>query len=421
MEDDFDRKRFAILYVDDEGQSLKYFTKSFEPHFRILTASSAQEGYEVLQRHQDEIGLLMTDQRMPGEQGVQLLERARRLRPRILRILVTAHTDLDAAIQAVNAGAIYKYITKPWSVGELEATLRRALEFFSVQRERDQLLHQKLSALHRLMITDRVVSLGLLAAGLNHHIRNSLVAIRTFLDLAPSKLKEENLALDDLKNPQFWHEFYQQVQAQLNRITTLLTDLGIAAEKPASSPGGETRLSDVIPSVCANFAPRFALRRITIDHHIPESLPPLMAEPRQFRRLFELLLMDELACLPDGSRVTLRGQSVLPEPGSLPHLRLEIEDDGPGLPEDALRSVFDPFFVRHDDPHEFGINLMACYFIVYHHGGRIEVKSEPGRGTLFIITIPTQVPPRSAIEEERDFLPKLLLNESLWEKLLAGN
>ena len=74
-----------------------------------MTASNALDGYKLVEEHKDDIGLLMTDQRMPGEKGVWLLERTRQLQPRIIRILVTAYADMDAAIAAVNSGAIYKY------------------------------------------------------------------------------------------------------------------------------------------------------------------------------------------------------------------------------------------------------------------------------------------------------------------------
>src|SRR5436853_919328 len=199
MQNLYDYKKFAILYVDDEEKSLKYFARAFEDHCRILTATNAQDGLKLLEDHKDEIGLLMTDQRMPGEKGVWLLEKARQLRPRIVRILATAYSDMDAAVAAVNTGAIYKYVSKPWDPPQLEITLKRGLEFFMVQGERDQLLKEKMSVLHNMMIADRIVSLGLLAAGLSHHIRNSLVAVKTFLDLAPNKLREENLDLAALR------------------------------------------------------------------------------------------------------------------------------------------------------------------------------------------------------------------------------
>src|SRR5437588_5838727 len=194
MQNLYDYKKFTILYVDDEEKSLKYFTRAFEDQLQILTASNGSDGLGLLEEHKDEIGLLMTDQRMPGEKGVWLLEKARQLRPRIIRILATAYADMDAAIAAVNTGAIYKYVTKPWDPPQLETTLKRGLEFFLVQKERDQLLREKMSVLHNMMIADRIMSLGLLAAGLGHHIRNSLVAVKTLLDLAPANLQEESLA-----------------------------------------------------------------------------------------------------------------------------------------------------------------------------------------------------------------------------------
>src|SRR5512144_2736236 len=229
MQNLYDYKRFAVLYVDDEEMSLKYFNRAFEDQFRILTAANAQDGLKLLEQHKDEIGLLMTDQRMPGEKGVWLLEKARHLRPRIIRVLATAFTDMDAAIAAVNTGSIYKYITKPWDPPQLEATLKRALEFFIVQRERDHLLREKMSVLHNMMIADRIFSLGLLAAGMSHHIRTALVAVKTFLDLAPAKLREENLDPDRLRNPDFWKDYYQNVQGQIERINTMLRDLWTAS------------------------------------------------------------------------------------------------------------------------------------------------------------------------------------------------
>ena len=177
----------------------------------------------------------MTDQRMPGEKGVWLLEKARQLRPRIIRILATAFSDMEAAVAAVNTGAIYKYITKPWDPPQLEATLKRGLEFFIVQRERDQLLREKMAVLHNMMIADRIVSLGLLAAGLSHHIRNALVAVKTFLDLAPAKLAGGKDRPNGLRNPDFWREYYQNVQAQIQRINQMFKDLGAASDHCADA------------------------------------------------------------------------------------------------------------------------------------------------------------------------------------------
>ena len=419
MQNLYDYKKFAILYVDDEEKSLKYFTRAFQDEFRVYTATNAQDGFALLNQHKDEIAILMTDQRMPGEKGVQLLEKARQLRPKMIRMLATAYSDMDAAIDAVNSGAIYKYVQKPWEVPPLQMTLRRAMEFFIVQRERDQLLKEKLSVLHNLMITDRVVSLGLLAAGLGHHIRNSLVAIRTFLDLAPEKLQEEKVDLEELRNPNFWRDFYSHVQKQLQRITELLSDLGLATAAKTAGFNDLVDLHQFVSDVLPRVRTRTVEKAITIENRIPAGLPKMHVDRSKMTRFFELLLKDEAINLPDGGKVEITAAPETAEEGTAV-MKMTIHDNGPGLASETVRSVFDPFFSRSDNPQEFGVNLMACFFIIYHHGGKIDVQSHASEGTTFVVTMPLNPAERSLVQNDRDFLPQMLSNETLWEKLLAG-
>lgn len=414
MSNNYDYKKFAILYVDDEEKSLTNFERAFGDDFRILTANKAADAYQLVQDHAAEIGVLMTDQRMPGEKGVWLLERVRQVRPQIIRILVTAFTDMDAAIAAVNAGAIYKYVTKPWDPIQLEMTLKQSLEFFLVAEERDQLLREKMSVLRNMMIADRIVSLGLLAAGLSHHIRNSMVAVKTFLELAPMKLAEEKGNDKNLRDPDFWREYHQNVQGQIEKINHLLGDLRTASESHSSHPfSTEIKLHTAVAHAISQLRDPLGARRIEVENQIPESLPALRVDQPKFERLFDLLLRDELAMLPAGSRITLsaelQGQEVA----------VMLTDNGPALPEEALRVVLDPFVITRGTPSEYGINLMACFFIVHHHGGRVEAQNLPGGGNRFTLYLPLQPERAVAAAEETDFLKKAMLNGQLWEKLLA--
>jgi len=423
LQSDYDYRKYAILYVDDEEKSLKYFTRAFEDQFRIYTANGAREGLRVLEAHQDEIGLIMSDQRMPGEKGVWFLEQARQLKPRVIRILATAFADMDAAIAAVNTGSIYKYISKPWDPPQLEATLKRGLEFFMVQGERDYLLREKISVLHNMMVADRMVSLGLLAAGLSHHIRNALVAVKTFLDLAPTKLKEENINLESLRSPEFWKEYHQKVQEQIQRINSLLQDLWTASERPSYEFRDPARLRDTVAGEVEALKEMIGNRRIEVQNDIPADLPELLVDMPKFKRLFELMLRDELVTLPAGSRIRLSASTAAhPLNGSSGESEVvfRLQDNGPGLPEKSLRQIFDPCSIRSDGPIEYGINLMASYFIVHHHGGRIKAQSQPGEGTTFEIFFPIN-PNQAAPEVEgQAFLQKVLLNDQAWEGLLAA-
>ena len=408
----YDYKKYLIIYVDDEEKSLKYFSRAFADEFRILTATNAQEGFQLMEANRDQVAVLMTDQRMPGEKGVQLLEKARQLSPRSIRILATAYSDLDAAIEAVNTGAIYKYVTKPWDIPQLETTLKRGIEFFIVQRERDQLMREKLSVLHNMMITDRVVSLGVMAAGLSHHLRNPLVAVRTFLDLAPAKLQEEKVTMDELRNPNFWSDFYDHVRAQVDRISSQLDNLGLLGATARTRES--VKLADVVKEALTVTTPILAERKITLTNRIPDDLPLLNTEKPQFIRMLQLLLQETAAQLGAGGNIWLSAEAT--EGG----VRLVLEDDGPGLPGEALRKVFDPFFARSGHPEDFGINLMAFYFLAYHLSGRVRAEVRDPKGAKFTLQFPLEKSNQIATNDERDFINKVLLNDALWEKLLSG-
>ena len=405
-----DYRRYAILYVDDEEMALTGFVRAYGEQFRILTASSAQEGLRILREHREDLAILMTDQRMPGEKGVWLLEQARREQPRILRILVTAYADMDAAIDAVNTGAIFKYVNKPWDPPTLETLLLRALDYFLVQCERDQLISEKMSILRNLMIADRLLSLGLLAAGLSHHIRNALVSVKTFLDLVPAKLEAEGVGPDQTRHPDFWREYHASVQNQVDRINHLLRDLWLASEKPAFEFKDTVRLHDVVDMAYLRLRDRLEEKDITVDNRIPTDLPTLVVDHKRFSRLFDLLLEDELVSLPAGSRITLDAQTDNSEP-TQQALRVELGDDGPGLPREALRLLFDPFMIRSDSPSEYGIRLMACFFIVHQHGGKIVARSSEEHGTTFVLKLPLDPGRLPIAEENQRFLEKLFFHE----------
>jgi len=416
MDNSYDYKKFAVLYVDDEERSLVNFTRAYSDNFRILTASSAQAGIKLFEQHADEIGILMTDQRMPGEKGVWLLERARQMRPRVLRILVTAFADMDAAISAVNEGAIYKYLNKPWDPVQLDLTLRQGLEFFMVQAERDQLLVEKMSVLRNMMIADRIVSLGLLAAGLSHHIRNSMVAVKTFLELAPIKMAEERDSSNNgLRDPDFWREYHHNVQGQIEKVNALLADLRTASEGSTSGEpfADEIQVKAALALRVEAMSDAFGGRRIAVENQVPDTLPTMRVDRPKFDRLIDLLLKDELAMLPAGSRITLTAETQGAE------MLIRLTDNGPALPPAALQVVCDPFTVTSGVPSEYGINLMACFFIAHHHGGKVEAQSHPG-GNTFTVRLPLK-PERipDASGEETNYMKRALLNEDLWGKLIS--
>src|ERR671918_2048642 len=104
-------KSYKILVVDDEPANLRTLERLFREDYDVLTASSGADAVELLQQHED-IALLMTDQRMPEMTGIELLKKTVLLRPRMVRMILTGYTDVDALVEAINSGQVYRYVGK---------------------------------------------------------------------------------------------------------------------------------------------------------------------------------------------------------------------------------------------------------------------------------------------------------------------
>ncbi|WP_454757335.1 response regulator [Cupriavidus campinensis] len=156
----------AILFVDDEATAVKYFQRAIGQLAPVVTGGSVEEGKALLDAHADSLAVLVSDQRMPGEYGNELLRYARERYPHIVRILTTAYSELDQTVEAVNQGQIHRYIKKPWDITALRMELKQALELAGLRKERDQLLREKLSVLQKQTVATRVGMVQALCASL---------------------------------------------------------------------------------------------------------------------------------------------------------------------------------------------------------------------------------------------------------------
>jgi putative two-component system response regulator len=141
-------RRHPILVVDDEVANVRLLTRVLGGEHDVFEAQSGPEGVAILEK--EPISLIITDQRMPGMTGVQLLEQSLNIRPDAIKILLTGYTDVQALIDAINAGHVYKYVPKPWDADELKLTVRRALEAFELKESNDNLTRDLKYALAQL-------------------------------------------------------------------------------------------------------------------------------------------------------------------------------------------------------------------------------------------------------------------------------
>lgn len=338
--------RHAVLFVDDEEKARKYFRMAFGRDFTVLTAGSVQEAVEILELQGDHIAIVITDQRMPGQQGVDLLKRVRSDWPQIVRMLTTAYSDLDDAIAAVNRGEILRYITKPWDLEALRAELRHGMEFYLLRQERDLLVQEKLSVLARASQVDRLRSLLAIGAGLTHlrHVAHGLSA------WARQAAIDQRREAPSAAEMELWGEEVRQTQ-----------DL-IALHR---------RLRELDEAAAGGFPDLASPTALLADHGFePVGTGPML---RCRRPLLDRLLTAFKAQV--GERVELAESSPggLTIPGLAAVLSFERAGRGPGL--------FD-----------------AC-LIVWHHGGSLGLESTQ-TGQRIQLTLPAD--PIAATVSEPD-------------------
>jgi response regulator RpfG family c-di-GMP phosphodiesterase len=134
-------KKLKILVVDDEPDNLDLLYRTFRRDFQVLKADSGMNALEVLAA-EGEVAVIISDQRMPEMKGTEFLSKTVPQFPDTVRIILTGFTDIEDLVEAINAGQVYKYITKPWDPGELKAVVQRAAETYDLLKQRTEELRR---------------------------------------------------------------------------------------------------------------------------------------------------------------------------------------------------------------------------------------------------------------------------------------
>jgi response regulator RpfG family c-di-GMP phosphodiesterase len=154
-------KKHTLLVIDDEPDVCDSVHDLLRREFKVLRAKNAEEGFKLMR--ENEVHIIMTDQRMPKVTGVELLTQVRQGHPQAVRMLFTGYSDLDSIIAAINQGHIFKFMKKPWQPAELEEAVREAaLEYDRLVEQSEEMrkLRQELQRLHdRLAVLEEEVRL----------------------------------------------------------------------------------------------------------------------------------------------------------------------------------------------------------------------------------------------------------------------
>jgi signal transduction histidine kinase len=368
-----------VLFVDDDAANLVVCEAIVGGELELLTAQSAAKALEILRSR--EVAVLVTDQRMPGLTGVELCEQALSLSPNTIRILITAYSDLKAAIDAINRGQVRRYLRKPWEPEELLAELRDALAVYETA-------HQLRAAERRLREVERVYTLGVIAAAVAHELRSPLTVVTVSAELVRLELTELRKDLERSDTS------LADVRRRLDVQLTVIDDIELGANQMRNVLAGVAQNSRgrAIPDVfeLAEVA-RQAIRLLPFElRDIGRTVLEVVGTPRvagSVPKLMQLvlnLIVNALQAL-----ATRRPENLIRIVvwSTAESAILEVRDNGPGIPVQDLAKVFEHFFTT-KSVGGAGLGLAISETIAREHGGTLTAESKPGEGACFRLVLP---------------------------------
>jgi len=359
--------RPRLLYLDDEEQNLVAFKALFRRDYEIFTTTSPQEAVAYLAEH--EVQVMLSDQKMPEVSGVEFFELTLAEFPYAVRVLVTGYADMDAVIDAINKGQVYRYVAKPWNENDLRICINNAIDKY----EREKELRQKTARLEKAN-----GELEKFVYSASHDLRAPLVSMRGVIKLAKhDQLDKKSVEYMDMidrsavKLDQFLQNiihYYQNLKSDelLTEINmTQMLEEKIEKQKMMGNAEGVSFQVSVNQNVPLK----------TDEHRLRMVLSNIISNAIRFQDEEKPQGEVDIQVVVNPDRLTVR-----------------IADNGIGISEETLPHIFDMFFRTTEQSigTGTGIGLYIAKEATEKLGGKISVSSELKKGTRFTIEIPNR-------------------------------
>ncbi len=377
-----------LLIADDEPDMLRFLKSQLTATFEVLEAVDGQQAVDKAVQFLPDI--ILSDMMMPEKDGLQV---CRELRERtstrsIPVVLLTARADEKTKLDCLAAGAS-DFLAKPFSLTEIMVRLKNLVDTRLYQKELVVQKQQLESALEQIKETEsmlvrneKLASLGRLSAGLIHEINNPLNYARQGLHIIARSTKllpEEERAdfTDTLKD----------VEEGVNRVIQIISDLR-GFTRNTSQLNHSFDLQTIV-NTGLRFFSHIWKEGIQREVDIPDELE-IRGDSNQFVQVLINFIQNALDAMatkkyPEGETPCIKLSAFTRRDKVI----FSVKDNGPGIPQEIRDKIFDPFFTTKDVGQGMGLGLAICNRIIADHGGRIEVLSQPGEYTEFILELPT--------------------------------
>jgi two-component system NtrC family sensor kinase len=321
-----------------------------------------------------------------------VLRPVRRLRRAMAR---AGEGDLTARVP-VRSSDEMGALARSWN--ETTDDLQRAREeLHGLNRTLEQRIDEKTRQLEethrRMLVVEKMASLGKLAAVVAHEINNPLAGIRTYARVLRRQFAGGTAAPPTPDQAKETDRILEMVDAEAGRCGDIVRNL-LAFSRESAARFSLTELGPVVERCRLLLHHQAEMLGVTLEARVAADLPKVVCDAAQVQQMLLALAMNALEATPENGRVTIEARPA--EDGAI----LVVSDTGTGVPREHQDRIFEPFFTTKEAGKGVGLGLAVVYGIVTRHHGEIELVSEPGRGTTFTIRLPRQQPEEPAAARE---------------------
>lgn len=352
-----------VLYLDDEEQNLQSFRANIRRNFKIFITTNPDEAEALIA--EEDIGVVIADHKMPVKTGVQFFEEIRPKFPDSVRILLTAYTDISAAISAINKGEVFRFIDKPWDSDFVVRAIYDAFEIFNTRRQ----LRIKNAALEKAN-----KELDHFVYSASHDLRAPLMSILGLVNLSHQEEKSEMI--------DYYLNLIQEAVVKLDSFVINIIDYyrNSRSDNVIKAINFQEVTEDILSSL--RYLPGFQDIRFDIQMHQQGTF---ISDIVKWRIILTNLISNAIK-FKDPSKAT----NIIRISGRITQERCEIEvdDNGLGIPEKELDKIFQMFYKGRGMSSGSGVGLYIVEEAVSKLNGTIQVSSQVAIGTTFQIHAP---------------------------------
>jgi two-component system, sensor histidine kinase and response regulator len=349
-----------ILYIDDEVNNLTAFSSAFRHYYNVLTAESVEKGRLILKN--EEIHIIITDQRMPDMSGVEFLESILDEYPDPIRMLLTGYDDIEPIITAVNKIGIYRYISKPWDDNELRMTLQNAYEIYCTRN----LLKIKTEQLQKAYN-----ELDRFAYSASHDLRAPLTSILGIINLAKMEGKKD--------------KYLDMIEKSVHKLDVFTKNIiNYYRNAKQTEQITEINFQQVLKETLDHIHLFSDTSRIKITTEVNQT-DHFSSDDTRLRIILNNLITNAIKYQDKDKDIQEISVVIRVENG---FAMMEIKDNGIGIDPEHISNIFKMFYRATSENYGSGLGLYIVKEIVHKLGGEIHVSSEKGKGSVFTVTIP---------------------------------